>query len=487
MADKAPEIRAQDAQKKARAAFYEWSEKPLKDRLDLVRTIRYRLAERCDDLAEAIHKDVGKSVKSAMMGEVLPALDSINRMLSSAGKELADSSVGTGLSQFYLGSRKVKVHRQPYGVVVIIGTWNFPLFLNIDPLIAAIIAGNTVIWKPSEFMPRTTAAMKYLFEGLPQNVIQIVDGGPDIGQALTLEVVDKVIFTGSTVTGRKIMAQAAHHVTPLDLELGGKDAMIVLEDADIAAAVKACIWGMCNNSGQTAIKPARIFIHAAVYDAFKEQLLKKIPEIKIGSVDRNDTQLGPMMNDPLTRFAEMIVTDATKKGARLLIGGHRMTEIQGHFFAPTVLEGVTDSMRLEQEDIWAPIITLRRFDNISQAIRWVNSHKLGITASVWGKNAKATYDIAKKLDIGNIMINNVSTAVADMSVPFGARRMSGFGMRHGSWSIRSMTRPQVIAVTKGIFKPPYVSRSTFQHKWALMLIAFKSGQYKKLLDLVKSK
>jgi succinate-semialdehyde dehydrogenase/glutarate-semialdehyde dehydrogenase len=482
-----PEARAQDAQGKARAAFYEWSEKPLKDRLDLVRTIRYRLAESSEALAEAIAKDMGKSTKAAMMGEVLPALDSINNMLKGAGGALADKSVGTGLGQFYLGSRSVKIHRQPFGVVLVIGTWNYPLLTNIDPIVAAIIAGNTVVWKPSEFMPNTTRAMTYLFEALPQNVVHFVEGGPDMGQALTLAAVDKIVFTGSTVTGRKIMAQAAHHTTPLELELGGKDAMIVLEDADMAAAIKACLWGMCNNAGQTPVKPARIFVHGAIYDAFKEQLLKKVTEIKVGHVEERDTQLGPLMNDPLTRFAEMIVTDATKKGARLLVGGHRMTDIQGHFFAPTVLEGVTDSMRLEQEDIWAPIITLRKFDNTSQAVRWVNSHKLGLTASVWGKNPKATMEVAKKLDIGTIMLNNVSSAAADMSVPFGGRRMSGFGLRHGAWSVASMTRPQVISVSKGVFKPPYVSRATFQYKWALMLIALKSGQYKKLMNLLKAK
>ena len=487
MADKSPDIRAKDAQSKARAALHEWSEKNLKDRLDLVKAIRYRLAESSNALAEAISKDVGKSAKAALMGEVLPSLDAMNQMMAKAGSEMATKSLGTGLKQFYLGSRKVKVHRQPYGVVAIIGTWNYPLFLNIDPIIAAIIAGNTVIWKPSEFMPNTTKAMQHLFEPLPQNVIQVLEGGPDLGREITLTSVDKVVFTGSTATGRKVAAQAAHHVTPLDMELGGKDAMIILEDADIPAAVKAAVWGMCNNAGQTALKPARIFVHAAIYDAFKEKFVKAITELKVGPADAKDTQLGPMMNDPLTRFAEMMVTDATKKGARLLFGGHRMTDIQGHFFAPTVLEGVTDSMRLEQEDVWAPITTLRKFDNTSQATGWVNGHRLGMTASVWGKNIKAAEAVAGKLDIGTIMINNVSASAADVSAPFGARRMSGYGLRHGGWSISSMTRPQVVSVSKGLFKPPYVSRATFQDKWAKMLIALKSGQYKKLMELVKSK
>jgi acyl-CoA reductase-like NAD-dependent aldehyde dehydrogenase len=472
---------------KARSAQREWAAKSFKDRALVMKAVHYRLAERALHIAEAVSEDIRKPTLSALMGDMVPSLDNLGYMLKKGAAALRDEHPGTLLGQFYLGSRKNIIVRQPYGIVAVIGTWNYPVFLNLDPICAALLAGNAVIWKPSEYAPRTVIELMRLFEELPPGVMNLMKGEVDAGRELSMANVDRVVFTGSTMTGRKVMAQAANRATPVGSEMSGKDAAIVTATADLELAAKTLTWAAIQNAGQSAIRPQRLLVHASVYNEFKEKFLAHMGKVVMGPIDRGTTQLGPLLNDALVQYAEAVVDEAVQGGARLLLGGKRATNLHGHFFPPTVLEGVSDKMKAESTDLWAPVVSLRKYETDGQAVRWVNAHNLGITACVWNKDVKAAEAFARQLDVGTVMVNGAVMAAADVMLPFGGRRLSGNMERHGLWSLRSMTRPQGISVArKGLFKPAYQTK-WLRVKWALALVAFKSGQYKKLLGLLKKR
>ena len=449
--------------------------------------MRYRLAEKADSLCEAMLTDLGKPIRTGLAYDILPTLDSIKTLIKKGEAELKTKSVSTPLRQFYMGLTKGKVYRQPYGVVAVIGTWDYPVFANIELMVAALLAGNTVVWKPSEFMPNTTNELKHVFDALPKDIISILEGSAEAANHLTKAKVDKILFRGSTVTGRKAMAQAANYTTPIGLELGGKDAMVIHKEADVERAITALRWALVHNSGQSPFKPQRLFIHSSLYADFKEKLIKELEKIKLGPADQPTTEYAPQFNDPLARLAEKIIQDAVGMGARLLTGGNCVREHQGTHIQPAVLEGVTEKMRLDNTDIWAPIVTLRKFDSDVQVIRWVNDHPLGMGVTLWGKDIKELDNLAKRLDIGNIQINGMMTQALGGFSPMSGRRLSGSMVRHDCQSIRHMTRPQVITHDVKFMKPVW-QQKVMRKKWLLdMLISFKAGQYKRMLSFWQSK
>lgn len=473
-----------DAIARAKTAQKEWAAKPYKERAGYVRDIFKKVAEHADQLADAISQDVNKPRTAALMGDVIMSLDNIKDMLKNGHKMLKEEQPSAMLNQFYLGSRKLKVYRQPYGVVAIIGPWNFPTYLNLDPICAALLAGNTIVWKPSEKTKLTNQVMQMLFRNLPSGVLVQLDGGKELGAALSKAPVDRIIFTGSTQTGRIISAQAANYTTPIATELSGKDACVIFEDANLEDATKAVAWGMTNFSGQSAVKPQRIFVHESIYEDFKNKLISILQQMKLGPANQAGTQIGPLINDKRIDFTERLITDAQNAGAKILLGGHRVAEMHGSFFAPTLLEDVTPKMRIDATDVWAPVASLTPFANEITMVKHINFHRLGLTASIWTKDIKRAETLAKSLDVGVVMVNNVVTAAGDARVPFGGRRLSGNMQRHGAWGVREMTRPQSLSITQGFFKPGFKSKFRLNENQMHTLIAFKAGMWKEFFRLL---
>ncbi len=484
----AEQAQVADAIARAKTSQTQWATKPYRERVGFVKDIYKKVAEHADKLADAISQDVNKPRTAALMGDIIMTLDNLKDMLKNGHKMLREETPSPMLSQFYLGSRKLKVSRQPYGVVGIIGPWNFPVYLNLDPICAALLAGNTVVWKPSEKTPLTNQVMKELFKNLPSGALVQLEGGKELGAALSKAPVDRIIFTGSTQTGRVISAQAANYTTPIATELSGKDACVIFKDANIEDAVKAVAWGMTNFAGQSAVKPQRIFIEQEIYETFKNQLISTLQQMKLGPANQAGTQIGPLINEKRVKYTERLIADAQNAGARVILGGHAVAEMHGNFFAPTLLEGVTPKMRIDATDVWAPVASLTPFGNEITMLKFINFHRLGLTASLWTKDMKRAESIARQLDVGVVMINNVVTAAGDARLPFGGRRLSGNMQRHGAWGIKEMTRPQSLSITsKGFFKPGFKSKIRLSENQMHAVIAFKAGMWKEFLRLVFKK
>lgn len=471
---------------RARAAHHEWAERTYRERAQALKLVHYRLAERAEELAEAMLADIGKTTLTGLTFDVLPALDGMKKLIATGQKELKAAGGSTGFGQFYLGMRKGRITPKPYGVVALISTWDYPISAHIETITAALLAGNSVVWKPSEFTPRTTAVLKHVFEALPRDLVSLLEGGADVGETLSKLGIDKLVFRGSTQTGRRVMAQAANRATPTTLELGGKDAVILHEGTNVEAAARAIVWAAIHNSGQTPYKPQRIFAHGSVYNEVRDALIAEIGKVTYGPADQERTLYAPQFNDALARFAQQMVQDAVAMGARLLVGGNVVREHKGSHVEPTLLEGVSEKMRLDSTDIWAPILTLRKFDSDQQPVRWVNDHLLAFSASLWGKDVKALEKFATKLDVAVVHINELMVAPFDTSFPMSGHRLSGSGVRHTAASVRDMTRPMVITQPRPLVKPIWRQRVLRHHWMVMMLIAFKAGQYKRVLNFWQS-
>lgn len=467
---------------RARAAQHEWAERSYRERAQALKLVHYRLAERAEELADAMLADVGKTAMTGLAFDVLPALDLMKKLIARGAKELKPTGAGTCLAQFYLGMRKAQISANPYGVVGLIGTWDYPISGHIEVITAALLAGNSVVWKPSEFTPRTIEVMKHVFEALPRDLVCLLEGGADVGEALSKAAIDKLVFRGSTQTGRRVMAQAANRATPTALEMGGKDAIILHEGTSIETAVRAIVWSSLHNSGQTPFKPQRIFAHGSIYNDVRDALVAEIGKVTYGPADQERTTYAPQFNDALARFAQQMVQDAVAMGARLLVGGNTVREHKGTHMEPTLLEGVSEKMRLDTMDIWAPVLTLRKFDNDLQPVRWVNEHHLAFSVSLWGKDVKVLDKLAKQFDVAVVNINELMVAPFDACLPMSGHRLSGSAVRHTSVTVREMTRPMAITHPRKFVKPMWQQR-VLRHRWmVMMLIAFKAGQYKRVLN-----
>lgn len=474
-------IKAQRAVAEAREAQRAWAEKSFKERAHYLKTIHYRISERAQTISNAIFNDIQKPVRDAIGGDILPTLDNLKEMLRRGHTVLKPQTPNASLSQFYIGSRSLKIIRQPYGVVGVIGSWNFPIYLNFDPICAALLAGNTVVWKPSEHTPRTNDIIHRMFDTLPKGVFVMLEGGADMGHMLTLTELDRIVFTGSTGTGRKVAAQAGSKLTPVATEMSGKDPFVVLAGADAKLAAQAAAWAICNFAGQNSVKPQRLFVHEKIYTRFAELLVEEINNQTLGLPDNKHTKIGPLVNERAVAVAELLVNEAVEQGAKVLVGGGRAVEMSGHYFQPTILTHVTPHMRVDQMDLWAPVASLRMFTNELEVINAINHHPLGLTASIWHKSPEKAEAFSTRLDVGTVMINTVTLAALDAAAPFCGRRLSGNMERHGVWGIKNMTRPKTITISKGFLPPIYRANYTFSKKWQIVIIALKAGQYSKAL------
>ncbi|ASS75361.1 aldehyde dehydrogenase [Tumebacillus algifaecis] len=429
------------AMTRARAAFPAWSQTPLDRRLAFLRRLRELLVDQIDEVAATIAQATGKVQVEAVMTEIFPTADIIHYYEKRASDFLAPKRVKT---PFVFWGNHSYVEYKPMGVVAVISPWNYPLYLSIVPILSALVAGNCVLFKPSEVTPLVGVLIEKLFAdaGFPADVVQVLHGGRETGQAVVSAKPDKIFFTGSVATGKKIMAAAAEHLIPVELELGGKDPMIVFADADLDRAVRGALWGAFTNAGQVCMSVERVYVEAPVYDEFVRKVVAATQELRQG------VEFGSMTYPLQMQLVQAHIQDAVEKGARVECGGHALQE-GTLYFAPTVLTGVNSSMRLMQEETFGPLLPILPFATEEQAVKQANDSEYGLNASVWSQDLVKAKRVATQLISGNVCINDVITNVANPHLPFGGVKHSGIGRYHGPEGLHTFCHQTSIMVNKG--------------------------------------
>ncbi len=436
---------------RARAAQPAWEAIGFAGRATVLRRAQKWLTDNQDRVIATIVSETGKTHDDALLNEVLFTTAAFGFWAKHAEGYLADEKVRSS-SPFVLG-RKLVVRYRPLGVIGVIGPWNYPLTNSFGDCIPALAAGNAVILKPSEVTPLTSLLMAEALRecGLPEDVFLVATGDGAAGAALVDEA-DMIMFTGSTATGKKVMARAAETLTPVSLELGGKDPMIVLADADLERAADAATYYSMQNAGQTCISVERVYVEAPIYDAFVDKLTRKVAALRQGASSGPGTvDVGAITFPPQLDVVERHVAQARDAGARVLTGGHARKD-GGRFYEPTVLVDVDHSMTCMTEETFGPTVPVMKVADAEEAVRLANDSQYGLAASVWTKDAARGEAIARRIEAGAVCVNDAQLNYLAFELPMGGWKASGLGARHGAGGIRKYCRQQSLLVTR--FTPP---------------------------------
>ncbi|PTX58333.1 acyl-CoA reductase-like NAD-dependent aldehyde dehydrogenase [Melghirimyces profundicolus] len=427
----------QTAMAEAREAFSSWRNVPLKERLRFMKRLRETIVEQADDLADQIAKDTGKVKLEALMSDIFPTVATIKYYEGKAASILKTRRVRTPVT---LIGRRSRVEYRPMGVVAVISPWNYPFQLSVIPAVSALITGNTVLYKPSEISPLTGKVIEDLFSSLamPKGVFRVLHGGKETGRHLVESGPDKIFFTGSAATGKKIMAAAAERLIPVELELGGKDPMLVFADADLDRAAYGAIWGAFTNAGQTCMAVERLYVESTVYADFVKKVKEKAEKLRLDQPDEND--IGSMTSPQQMEIVNNHLEDAVEKGARVLCGGRRLNGKTLHF-EPTVLIDVDHSMKIMRDETFGPVLPIMPFSSEEEAVRLANETPYGLNASVWSRDMAKANRVAARIDSGNVCINDVMIGIANPHLPYGGNKESGMGRYHGPEGLLTFVHP----------------------------------------------
>jgi acyl-CoA reductase-like NAD-dependent aldehyde dehydrogenase len=432
-----------------RRAQLAWARQSVSERLRPVRAFRHLLVDAADDLCAAVHAEIGKPAVECLGGDLLPLADACRFLEREAATLLKPRKVRLRSRPIWLWGQRDTIYPRPHGVVAIIGTWNYPLFLNGVQITQSVTAGNAVLWKPSEVSTHSAPLLHSLLEraGYPSDLIQMLPATREMGPAVADADVDHVVFTGSAATGRKLAARLGERLVSSTLELSGVDAMFVLPDADVELAAKAAWFGATGNRGQTCIAVRRAFVHRTVYPMFVESLQKQL------------AASGPMRlaTDGQVRHAERLITDATARGGRVLTPNQTAApgESPGAHFEPHVIVDATPEMAVCREDCFAPLMAVLPFDELPRALEENDQCHYGLGSSVFTRDRQAAAEIADRLKAGMVTVNDVVAPTAHPATPFGGRGLSGWGVTQGPDGLLGMTVPQVVSIRGGTFRPHY--------------------------------
>ncbi|WP_199511716.1 aldehyde dehydrogenase family protein [Nucisporomicrobium flavum] len=435
------------AVRRARAAGAWWAALGFDERRTRLLRWRALLAERIDELAELTHTETGKPPADAIV-EAAAAIEHIDWAARNAKRVLGPRRTKMRL---LLAEHSGHLEYQPYGVVGVIGPWNYPILTPLGPISGALAAGNAVVLKPSEYTPVVGQWIVDTFaEVVPeQPVLQVVHGLGDVGAALCRAGIGKLAFTGSTATAKKVMAACAETLTPVLIEAGGKDALIVDADADVSAAAEAAVWGGMTNAGQTCIGIERVYAVAPVYDAFVEAVVAKAGKLKLGE------DIGPMTMPGQLDVVRRHIDGALASGGRAVLGG--AGAVQPPSVAPTVLVDVPEESAAIREETFGPTLTITKVTDADEAVRRANALPYGLGGAVFGKANGVR--IARRLKAGMVAVNSTLTFVGMATLPFGGVGDSGFGRIHGDDGLREFGVPKSITVRRG---PSLLPSMTFE-------------------------
>jgi len=442
--DSAPASDVKASVARARAAQLGWNQLGVQKRIAILREFQRLLHERKSQVARTITAEAGKPLVEALLTEVLVVLDSARFYIHNAYSFLREQPVAHG--NLALKTKAGRILRQPHGVIGIISPWNYPFSIPATETLAALVTGNAVVLKPSELTSITALELRELLyqSGVPKDVFHVIVGGGATGAALINADIDKLIFTGSVTTGKRIAETAAARLLPIVLELGGKDPMLVLEDANLDVASTGAVWGAFVNAGQACLSVERCYVHRSLYKPFLEACLSKTKQLRVGNGMNPQTDVGPLIHERQLRTVELHVDDACARGARLLAGGSRLTGLGPNFYAPTLLADVNHEMRIMREETFGPVLPVMPFDTDDEAVRLANDSEYGLAASVWTRDRNRGEALARRIHAGTVMVNDAVSCFGISEAPHGGVKASGVGRTHGRFGLEEMVRIKYI-------------------------------------------
>lgn len=433
-----------NAVERSRAAFQQWRKTSFAERENLVMRAREVILAEMDEIARLISDESGKPVAEALSMEIAPVLDLMQYFARNARKLLKPRKINIGL--YALLGRSSKIVYQPLGVVGIIPAWNYPFSIPLGEAVMAVMAGNTVVLKPSELTPFIGLKIGEIFKkaGFPENAVQIVTGAGATGAALIDAAPDKIMFTGSVATGKKIAEAAAKNLTSVVLELGGKDPMIVFADANLELAAKGAVWGAFCNAGQSCSSVERLYVEESAAGKLTELIVTETKKLKQGAGNDESVSIAAMSSERQLKIVADHVESFEKEGAQILTGG-KSNEL---FFEPTVIANATNEMRAMREETFGPTLPIATFKTEEEAVNLANDTEFGLTASVWTRDAAKGKRVAERIEAGTVCVNEVLYTHGIGQTPWGGFKNSGRGRTHGLEGLMELVQPQHIHVNK---------------------------------------
>jgi acyl-CoA reductase-like NAD-dependent aldehyde dehydrogenase len=427
-----------------------WAQLPLRDRARYMRRTAQVIIDHLDPLSTLLSSEQGKPRVESYSMELVPTIDALHWIADNGPKILADERVRYS-QPFFLGKRSWQVF-DPLGVVGVIAPWNYPWSIPFGEAAIALMCGNGVVLKPASLTPLIGQRIQEVFEraGLPEGIVRVVHGGAPAGTALVESAVQKVFFTGSVETGRRVGAACAERGKGTVLELGGKDPMLVLADADLTDAVAGCLWGGFANAGQTCSGIERVYVERPLAEPFTRALVEGARGLSVGDPLDFATEVGPMASEEQFEAVRELVDDAVADGATLECGGPvEVGGLGGRFFAPAVLTGVTHDMRIMREEVFGPAVPVVTVRDEEEAIRLANDSEFGLGASVWTRDRDKGRRIARRLEAGSVWINDHMYTHAAMQCSWGGMKNSGFGRSHSRFGFYECVNVKHVAYETG--------------------------------------
>ena len=452
----------------AKIAQSKWKQTTLKERVELMHRVADVVIQQQDRIMDVVMRETGKPIQEAMAMEVFSSVDSLVFYAKRAEKWLSDKKIKMHGPMRFL--KKTIITYKPRGVVAVITPWNGPFILSINPVIQSILCGNSVIVKPSEVTPMSGAMVQEIFAlaDAPMHLVQTLIGDGETGAELINQGPDKVSFTGSVATGKKIASKCGEMLIPFSLELGGKDAMIVCSDADVKDAASGAVVGSLMNAGQYCCGTERIYVMSDIYDEFVQEVVA----ITNSLVQSNDCKgdVGPTFWDKQIEIIEDHVNDAIAKGATVLAGGKRNPAFEGLYFEPTVLTEVTHEMKIMKDETFGPVICIMKVKSEDEALSLANQSHFGLNGNVWTKDLVKGQRIASSIETGACSVNDMAMSYGVNEVPFGGVKNSGVGVVNGKEGLLGYAHAMPIIIgKKSASAYPYTDKSFKQLQGALKI------------------
>ena len=434
------------AVERARQAQAQWQHSGFAERARLLYRLRDLLLDEADRLADILISETGRPRAEVYGNELFYLCNAIGAWAKHSKRYLQPRKISPSFA--LVKAKKVISSYTPRGVIGIISPWNFPLTMTLGEAIPALMAGNAVVIKPSELTPLSAlfGAELVAKAGFPKNLLQVVVGYGATGEAL-IDHTDMIAFTGSVETGKRVMHRATERLIPVSLELGGKDPMIVLKDADLERAAGACVWGALMNCGQICTSIERVYVEAPVYQVFVDKVVARVNAIRQGK-STDEIDIGCMTSEAQLNKIAAQVDDARAKGAKSLTGGRRNPNLPGYYYEPTVLVDVDHSMRIMTEETFGPVIPMMSVKDGAEALRLANDSRYGLSASIYSRDKAASAALADRLDSGAVCVNDSLVNFIIPEAPMGGRKDSGFGYRHGAEGIRKFCQQKTIVTDR---------------------------------------
>ena len=425
---------------RARRAQTDWAARPVRERCRLLQHFGERLYARRDEAAALVTREAGKPRVEALFADVLTSLDTAFYYSQQALRMLRPEAVPHHNPA--LKAKRGRLWREPIGVIALISPWNYPLAVPLGTLLPALAAGNAVVVKPSELVPACGALMAELAKeaGAPDGLVQVVQGRGALGAALIAAGPDKVVFTGSVATGKRVAEACASTLIPSVLELGGKDAMLVLSDAALERASSAAVWGGFTNCGQACLSVERLYVERAVARPFLEMCIQKTKQLRLGDPADPATDVGPMIRPEHRERVLRQLEDAVARGARILTGGHPRSDLGPAYLEPTVITDVTPEMSLMRDETFGPVLPVIAVEDEEHAVRAANDSRFSLGASVWTGSAARGRRVAARLAAGSVMVNDVVSYFGICEAPHGGWGESGWGRTHSRAGFDELVR-----------------------------------------------